>query len=284
MGSLKELRLRVKSIKSTQKITAAMKMVAAAKLRKSQENTASIKPYAQKMRQMLSHLVSQNFEMEPRSLLETGSEGAKLIIVLSSERGLCGSYNSLILKETQHCIKACLKANQSFYLLVLGRKGLEVLRKEYPAHILEVKKTDEMSQYSFAENLVNKIINWLEVGKIGKVTVVGSIFKSVLVQQTQSRTLVPFQSEQQTPIPYMIVEPEAQILFPELLKSNLVMELYCSMIESMTCEQAARMTAMDNATRNAREMIQKLQLVYNQTRQAHITNELIEIISGAQAL
>lgn len=284
MGSLKELRLRVKSIKSTQKITAAMKMVAAAKLRKNQEKIASIKPYAQKMNQMLKHLVSQNFEMESRSLLETGREGAELIIILSSERGLCGSYNSLILKEAHNCIKTCLKTNKSFYLLVLGRKGQEVLKREYPDHILGVKKDDEMSFYSFAEDLADRIINWLEVGKIGKVTVVGSIFKSVLVQQTQSRTLVPFHLEQQDSIPYMLVEPEPQILFPELLKTNLVMELYCSMIESMTCEQAARMTAMDNATRNAREMIQKLQLVYNQTRQAHITNELIEIISGAQAL
>lgn len=283
MGSLKELRLRVKSIKSTQKITAAMKMVAAAKLRKNQEKVASIKPYAQKIHKIISHLISQDLEEAPH-LLETGREGAELIIVMSSERGLCGSYNSLILKEVRNRIKKILKAGESFYLLVLGHKGLEVLKREYPDNILAVKKHEGKSTYAFAEDLTNKIIDWLESGKIGKVTVVGSEFKSVLMQETRSRSLVPFQPEVHDPIPYMLVEPEAETVLPELLKNNLVVEIYCSMIESMTCEQAARMTAMDNATRNAREMIQKLQLVYNQTRQAHITNELIEIISGAQAI
>lgn len=284
MGSLKELRLRIKSIRSTQKITAAMKMVAAAKLRKSQEKIASTKPYVQKVRQMIGHLVSQDFQMEIPSLLETGRDGAELIIVMSSEKGLCGSYNSLILKEARQCIKRNADKGESFYLLALGRKGLDALKKEYLQNILTVEKDETSSDYVFAQELTNQIINWLEAGKIGKVTVVGSLFKSVLVQETQSRTLVPFQLPERDQIPHMLIEPEAEILFPELLKKNLIMELYCTMIESVTCEQAARMTAMDNATRNAREMIQKLQLVYNQTRQAHITNELIEIISGAEAL
>ena len=284
MGSLKGLRLRIKSIKSTQKITAAMKMVAAAKLRKSQEKVAATKPYVQKVHQMISHLVSEDFEIEDPPLLEIGSDGADLIIIMSSERGLCGSYNSLILKEARQRINIHNEKGEPFYLLVLGRKGLEVLKKEYPLNILTFENDETKSNYVFAQELTNQIINWLEVGKIGKVTVVGSIFKSVLVQETQSRMLVPFQQPEKKHIPYMIVEPEAKTLFPELLKKNLLMEIYSTMIESAACEQAARMTAMDNATRNAREMIQKLQLVYNQTRQAHITNELIEIISGAQAL
>jgi F-type H+-transporting ATPase subunit gamma len=284
MCSLKGLRLRIKSIKSTQKITAAMKMVAAAKLRKSQEKVASTKPYVQKVHQMISHLISQDFEMEVPSLLETGSDGADLIIIMSSEKGLCGSYNSLILKEARQRIKKHNEKGESFYLLVVGRKGLDVLKKEYPQNILIFEKDEMKSSYVFAQELTNQIINWLEVGKIGKVTVVGSVFKSVLVQETQSRTLVPFHRPEKNHAPYILVEPEAETLFPELLKKNLIIELYCTMIESVACEQAARMTAMDNATRNAREMIQKLQLVYNQTRQAHITNELIEIISGAEAL
>jgi F-type H+-transporting ATPase subunit gamma len=284
MGSLKELRQRIKSIKSTQKITSAMKMVAAAKLRKSQEKVASTKPYVQKVHQMISHLVSGDFDMEVPPLLETGRDGAELIIVMSSERGLCGSYNSLILKEARQCIKRNTEKGESFYLFALGRRGLDALKKEYPENMLIIEKDELKSDHAFAQELTNQIINWLEAGKIGKVTIVGSVFKSVLVQETQSRTLIPFQPPEKNHTPYMIIEPEVETLFPELLKKNLIMEIYCTMIESVACEQAARMTAMDNATRNAREMIQKLQLVYNQTRQAHITNELIEIISGAQAL
>ncbi|MBY0281778.1 MAG: ATP synthase F1 subunit gamma [Alphaproteobacteria bacterium] len=284
MGSLKELRQRIKSIKSTQKITAAMKMVAAAKLRKSQEKVALTKPYVEKIYQMISHLVSGDFEMEVPSLLETGRDGAELIIVMSSEKGLCGSYNSLILKEARQFIKRKTEKGELFYLLVMGRRGLDSLKKEHPENILTIEKDESKSNYAFAQSLTNQIIKWLEVGKIGKVSIVGSVFKSILVQETQSRTLIPFQSPEKNHSPYIIIEPEAEILFPELLEKNLIMEIYSTMIESVACEQAARMTAMDNATRNAREMIQKLQLVYNQTRQAHITNELIEIISGAQAL
>lgn len=261
-----------------------MKMVAAAKLRKSQEKTESTKPYVQKIHQMIGNLVSQDFERDTACLLETGGNGADLIIVMSSERGLCGSYNSLILKETRECIKKRTEKDEDFYLLVIGRKGLDVLKKEYPRNILDFERDEAKSDYDFAEELTDQTILWLESGKIGKVTVVASVFKSILVQKTQSRTLIPFQRSEKDKVTHMIVEPKIEILFPEILKKSFIMEIYCMMIESTTCEQAARMTAMDNATRNAREMIQRLQLVYNQTRQAHITSELIEIISGAQAL
>ena len=159
MGSLKQLRLRIKSIRSTQKITAAMKMVAAAKLRKSQEKIASTKPYVQKVRQMIGHLVSQDFQMEIPPLLETGRDGAELIIVMSSEKGLCGSYNSLILKEARQCIKRNADKGESFYLLILGRKGLDALKKEHLQNILTAKKDETSSDYVFAQELTNQIIN-----------------------------------------------------------------------------------------------------------------------------
>lgn len=282
MGSLKGLRSRIKSIKSTQKITAAMKMVAAAKLRKSQEKVLAIKPYVQKVQSMASHLAAGRDDGDA-PILQTGASGAHLIIVMSAEKGLCGGYNSLILKEANALIRKLKADNQAFSLLGIGRKGLEALKRDYPDQILSISG-ETGPDYALAERITGQIKEWLESGAVGQVHVVGSVFRNALVQDVCVQTLVPFQGPKSKTIPYFLAEPKADVLLPELLEHNLVTRLYSFLLENETCEHAARMTSMDNATRNAQDIVHKLQLVYNQTRQAHITSELIEIISGAQAL
>ncbi len=294
MSSLKELRGRIRSIKSTQKITAAMKMVAAAKLRKSQEKTETIRPYSHKLSTMIDSILHQDIEIDTPSVLQAGGKGVHLIFVMGAARGLCGNYNSLIMKETKRFIKKLQAAGQPFYLAVIGRRGFDLLNKQYADRFLFLQQAElslkEGPTYKWAEKITGQILKWLQTGKVGKVTLIAGAFKSVLVQKIQPVPLVPLpehkmnNQEVRMYLPYMLMEPAPEDLLSSLLRENLCIQIYHMMLENIACEQASRMTAMDSATKNAREMIQKLQLRYNQTRQAHITNELIEIISGAQSL
>lgn len=293
MASLKELRGRIRSIKSTQKITAAMKMVAAAKLRKSQERTEIIRPYSRKLLTMIDNILHQDIEIETPSVLQTGGKGAHLIFVMGAARGLCGNYNSLIMKETKTLIKKLQATGQSFQLAVIGRRGFDLLNKQYSDRFFYLQQAElslkEGPTYKWAEKIASQILKWLQTGRIGKVTIIAGTFKSALVHEVQPIPLVPLPDlkmnphEVRTHLPYVLMEPAPEELLSSLLKENLCLQIYHMMLENIACEQASRMTAMDSATRNAREMIQTLQLRYNQTRQAHITNQLIEIISGAQA-
>ncbi len=293
MSSLKELRGRIKSVKSTQKITAAMKMVAAAKLRKSQERAEVIRPYSYKLLTMINNILHQNIELDSPSILQTGGKGAHLVLVMSAERGLCGSYNSLIMKETKHFINVLQTTGQPFHLVAIGRKGFDLLNRYYSEQFLSLQNEDltlkEGPTYKWAEKIAEQILHWLQIGMIGKVTIITGHFKSALIHEIQPIPLVPLQDfkieyQDYIRVPCILMEPEPEKLLSGLLRKNLSIQIYRMMLENIACEQASRMTAMDSATRNAQEMIQDLQLCYNQTRQAHITNELIEIISGAQAL
>jgi F-type H+-transporting ATPase subunit gamma len=291
MSSLKELRGRIKSIRSTQKITAAMKMVAASRLRKSQEKAETIRPYSHKLSRMIGNILSQDIQLESPSILQVGGEGSHLVLVMSAARGLCGSYNSLIMKETKRFVKELQDTNQPFCVAVIGHKGFDLLSRYYQEQFLYLKKEEltlkEGPTYKWAERIAEQILHWLQSGKVGKVTVITGHFKSALVHEVCPTSLVPLQDlvehQDHMSFPYILMEPEPEELLSGLLRKNLCIQIYRMMLENIACEQASRMAAMESATRNAQQMIQKLQLSYNQTRQAHITNELIEIVSGAEA-
>ncbi|MBN8531676.1 MAG: F0F1 ATP synthase subunit gamma [Alphaproteobacteria bacterium] len=294
MASLKALKNRIKSVKSTQKITKAMKMVAASKLRRAREQAEATRPYAERMERMLRSLATSFLgnENAPKLLVGNGNNKTHLIVVMTSDRGLCGAFNSSILRETRKTIRALQGEGKTVKLLCVGRKGFDLLQREYAPLLLgRVEEVSGKKTLSYAEGalLADRITELFTKGEVDVISILFNRFRSAISQIPTLQQIIPLQMEEATAVsgealPAYDYEPDEEEILKELLPKNLAMQSYRALLESAASEQGARMTAMDNATRNSGDMIKKLNLVYNRSRQAAITKELIEIISGAEAV
>ena len=297
MPSLKDLRVRITSVKSTQKITSAMKMVAAAKLRRAQASAEEGRPYADSMVRMLSGLIASlpTLDTAPKLLSGYGADHKHLLIVVTADRGLCGGYNSNIVRETRRRIARLHKDGKEVRLFCIGRKGRDALRREYGRLIDDSldNVTRNGAQFAPARDIARNLRNKYEAREFDVCTLLYNTFKSAMTQVVTAKQIVPFPhatlaasataGEAIQSAAYDL-EPEEDALLEALLPANLAMQIFAALLESYASEQGARMTAMDSATRNAGDMINKLTLTYNRSRQAAITKELIEIISGAEAV
>jgi len=291
MATLKALRMRIASVKSTQKITSAMKMVAAAKLRRAQEQAEAARPYALRMGRMLGSLAGSMVAGAgaPKLLSGTGSDKVHLLVVATSDRGLCGGFNSSIVRLVRSDIRKLQAEGKTVKLLCVGRKGREQLRRDFASLI--VGSVDELNRkrLSFADatRVSDKVLAMFEAGEFDVCAFYYARFKSAIAQIPTRLQLVPFQASEtaanDTGASYEY-EPEEGEILAALLPRNLAVQVYGGLLENGASEQGARMSAMDSATRNAGDMIKKLTLNYNRSRQASITKELIEIISGAEAV
>ncbi len=298
MPSLKDLRNRISSVKSTQKITAAMKMVAAAKLRRAQEQAEASRPYAERMERMLASLSSSASKQAgaPPLLAGTGKDEVHLLIVATADRGLCGGFNSSIVREARRQIDELREANKTIKILCVGRKGRDQLRREYGDLILDTIEDVTRPQLRFeaATGVAARVTAMFDAGEFDVCTVIYARFQSAITQIVTPQQLIPFaaagngdnEAEGTASNSKAIYEyePAEEQILAELLPRNLAVQIFKALLENNASEQGARMTAMDNATRNAGDMIAALTLTYNRTRQAVITKELIEIISGAEAI
>ena len=298
MANLKDLRVRIASVKSTQKITAAMKMVAAAKLRRAQEAAEASRPYAERMERMLGSLAvsAASREGAPKMLAGTGKDEVHLIVVGTADRGLCGGFNSNIVREARRDIAALRHGGKTAKILCVGRKGRDQLRRDYGDAIIDTIEDVARPRLTFAgaEAIAKRIEQMFEAGEFDVCTIYYARFKSAISQIVSSQQLIPFASSGQedaqaaaggpATLAVYEYEPAEEEILADLLPRNLAVQIYKTLLENSASEHGARMSAMDNATRNAGEMIDKLTLTYNRTRQAVITKELIEIISGAEAL
>lgn len=297
MPNLKDLKNRIASVQSTRKITSAMKMVAASKLRRAQEQAEAGGPYAERMGRMLSSLASnvQDSGNGPKLMTGTGADQVHLLVVVSSDRGLCGAFNGSIVREAKRQIARLQGEGKTVKLLTVGRKGRDQLRREYASLIVESYEDVGRRRLSFADAdmVAKKVLAMFDAGEFDVCSVVFNKFKSAISQIVTVQQLIPFAvpvaadaapaATDEAKAVYEF-EPDEEQILAELLPRNLSIQIYRALLESAASEQGARMTAMDNATRNAGDMINKLTITYNRTRQAYITKELIEIISGAEAL
>lgn len=293
MANLKHLKNRINSVKSTQKITKAMKMVAASRLRRAQVRAQQAQPYSERIERVVGSLASTVKEMPnaPQLLVGNGKEDTHLIVLITSDRGLCGGFNSSIVRAVKKRVSVLLRDGKKVKLLCVGSKGYIQMKHgywEYIAGKVEGLSKKEV-QYADAENVVGRITEMFEAGEFDVCSVVYNTFKSAISQVVTMQQLIPLEikeAESQTAKSTAVYEyePDETEILQDLLPKNLAVQVYHALLESAASEQGARMTAMDNATRNAGKMIKDLTLVYNRTRQAAITKELIEIISGAEAL
>jgi F-type H+-transporting ATPase subunit gamma len=296
MPSLKDLRIRIRSVRSTQKITAAMKVVAASRLRRAVEQAEAARPYAQRMERVLASLAGRMAGMPgaPPLLVGTGRAQTHLLLVATSDRGLAGGFNSSILREARRRIRDLEAAGNSVMILTIGRKGRDGLRRDYGRLIHDSLTDIGRRRLSFdeARDIAERVLLLYEEGRFDVCTIVYNRFRSAITQIVTAQQLIPFApasggAEAETGLAAGAVyefEPSEEEILGELLPKNLAIQIFTALLENAASEQGARMTAMDNATRNAGEMIDRLTLNYNRTRQAAITKELIEIISGAEAL
>ncbi len=292
MPSLKDLRVRITSVQSTKKITSAMKMVAASKLRRAQDAAEAARPYAERMERMLGNLAggAAGRAGAVPMLAGTGKDDVHLVVVMTANRGLCGGFNSNIIRASRVLIRELLEKGKTVKILCVGRKGHEALRREYKDNIVNAFSDFGRKVVVFSEaNVVASMITELFVtGQFDVATMVYARFKSAMTQVVTRQQIIPF------PVPASAAagnadvvydyEPSDQEILGELLPRNLAIQVFRAMLENAASEQGAKMTAMDSATRNAGEMINALTMKYNRSRQAMITKELIEIISGAEAL
>ncbi len=294
MLSLKDLKSRIASVKSTRKITSAMKMVAGSKLRRAQENVEAARPYAERMARMLESLVQKLVitDTTPRLLAGTGSDQTILLLVVTSDRGLCGAFNGSIVRETRRQIRKLESEGKTVKLFCIGRRGRDALRRDQSAKIVNAVDDVIRKKLSFADanQIATRLIGLFEGGEFDLCHVVFNRFQSAMTQIVTVHQLVPFAVDQTELPPDMgpqavcAFEPEEEQILKTLLPRALAVAIFGCLLESAAGEQGARMTAMDNATRNAGDMIDNLTLTYNRSRQAFITKELIEIISGAEAV
>jgi F-type H+-transporting ATPase subunit gamma len=299
MPSLKDLRLRIRSVRSTQKITSAMKMVAASRLRRAQDQAEAARPYAQRMERVLGSLAGRMTGLPgaPALLVGTGKEETHLIIVATSDRGLAGGFNASILREARRQIRQIEAAGKKVLLLIIGRKGRDGLRRDYNPLIRDSLTEVGRRRLSFdeARDIAERVLLLYRSGGFDLCTIIYNRFRSAMTQIVTVQQLIPFApsaAEHTGPEPEVGVragaiyefEPSEEEILDELLPKNLAVQIFTALLENAASEQGARMTAMDNATRNAGDMIDRLTRNYNRTRQAVITKELIEIISGAEAL
>ncbi len=291
MPSLKQYRLRIRSVQNTQKITKAMKMVAAAKLRRAQEAAQAARPYAQAMDRMMASLAGamQGKPGAPRLLAGTGDDKVHLVIVATADRGLCGGFNSSIVREARRSIRALLAEGKTVKILCVGRKGRDQLRRDYGSMIVDTISDLGKPRLVFgdASKVAAAVVELFDAGEFDVATVFYNRFRSAISQIVTRQQIVPpavpEQAASSGAAPYEF-EPDEETILKELLPRNLTVQIYRALLENAASEQGARMSAMDNATRNAGDMIRRLTLSMNRQRQAAITKELIEIISGAQAV
>ena len=296
MPNLKDLRIRITSVTSTQKITSAMKMVAASKLRRAQVAAEEARPYADRMERMLGALTASLPTMDgaPRLLAGTGADQTHLLVAVTADRGLCGGFNASIVRETRKRANALIQDGKTVKLLCVGRKGRDALKREFSANIVDTLENVMKAGATFAvaRDLAGRLNAMFEAGEFDVCTVIFNHFKTVISQEITTPQLIPFplpEAADDAPADtgakaIYILEPSEEEILEELLPRNLSVQIFRALLESFASEQGARMTAMDNATRNAGDMIDDLTMTYNRTRQAYITKELIEIISGAEAL
>jgi F-type H+-transporting ATPase subunit gamma len=293
MPSLKSLRVRINSVKSTQKITSAMKMVAAAKLRRAQEQAEAARPFAERMSRMLSSLAgSLAGGGGPELLSGTGKDQTHLVVVTTSDRGLCGGFNSSIVRGARQLIRQLLAEGKTVKIMTVGRKGRDQLRRDFGKLIVESMEDVGKRRLAFsdAQRVTDRIVALYQAGEFDVCTVVYNRFKSAMTQIVTRQQIIPFPVEAgggnaatESGAIYEF-EPDEEEILAALLPRNLAVQVYRALLENAASEQGARMSAMDSATRNAGDMIKRLTLNYNRTRQAMITKELIEIISGAEAV
>ncbi|MGC2414407.1 MAG: F0F1 ATP synthase subunit gamma [Stellaceae bacterium] len=296
MPTLKELRVRIRSVRSTQKITAAMKMVAASRLRRAQEQAEAARPYAERMERVLASLAAGMAGQPgaPPLLAGTGKDDVHLLVVATSDRGLAGGFNTSILREARRQIRELDNAGKTVKVLTIGRKGRDSLRRDYGRLIHDSLTEIGRRRVSFEEarDISQRLLALYEAGEFDICTIIFNRFRSAMTQIVTAQQLIPFSppagaADTATAALAGAVyefEPSEEEILAELLPNNLAVQAYTALLENAASEQGARMTAMDNATRNAGDMIDRLTMNYNRTRQAVITKELIEIISGAEAL
>ena len=302
MPSLKDYRDRIASVKSTKKITSAMKMVAASKLKKAQDQAEASQPYARAMGEMLSRVAGgvTITSASPKLLIGTGSEKTHLLVVVTSDRGLCGGFNGNLIRLARLEIMRLEGEGKTVKLITVGRKAKDLLKRAHKDKILHSFTgigASSRVNFSEANEITQMVLEQFEAGNIDVVSMVYNNFKSVLTQEPRAQQIIPFKLAEGAEIevdedkaetqellsPYSF-EPEENEILGQLLPKNLGVQMFRALLDSAAGEQAARMTAMDNATRNAGEKINSITLVYNRARQAAITKELIEIISGAEAV
>ena len=294
MASLKDLRDRIASVKATQKITKAMQMVAAAKLRRAQEAAEAARPYAQRMATVLSDLNSQiGSDDAPKMMIGTGKDDVHLLVVCTAERGLCGGFNSQIARHARDHIRVLKERGKTVKILTIGKKGADILQREFSSSMIDHISLREVKHLGFnnAKDIAQKIVDLFEHGEFDVCTVFYSEFVSVINQRPTSLQLIPASTgsvvdgEGATKASVIYdYEPDAASILQTLIPRNLSVQMYRALLENAAGEMGAKMSAMDNATRNAGDMIAKLSITYNRQRQAQITTELIEIIAGAEAL
>jgi len=290
MPSLKDLKMRIESVKGTRKITKAMQMVAAAKLRRAQEAAENARPFAERMNVVMGNLASgaAGSDSAPRLLAGTGKDDVHLLIVATSERGLCGGFNSSIAKMARAHAETLIAAGKTVKMLTVGKKGREQLKRDFADKMIDHVDMSEVKKlgYNNAQDVANDIINRFNAGEFDVATLFFAEFQSVISQKPIAQQLIPakFEADEDADAPLYDYEPSEEEILADLLPRALTTLVFTGLLENAASEQGARMSAMDNATRNAGEMIDKLTIQYNRSRQAAITNELIEIISGAEAL
>ncbi len=297
MPSLKELRTRITSVKSTQRITSAMKMVAAAKLRRAQEQATAARPYAERMERMLGSLAATAGGSGGVPLLAgNGKDETHMLVFVSTDRGLCGGFNINLMRSVRRQVQELTNAGKTVKLFCVGRKGISLVKREFPSML--VAEMPEVCKpypgYDGAAEIAQRITEMFDAGEFDVCTVVYNKFISALTQEVTPQQIIPFalpEPEEGADEAATAgdgasyeYEPSEEDILSDLLPRNLSVQIFRALLESFASEQGARMTAMDNATRNAGDMINQLTLNYNRTRQAFITKELIEIISGAEAL
>ena len=295
MPSLDDLKKRISSVKSTQKITKAMKMVAAAKLRRAQENAEKGRPYSEKMNNIILNLsngVSDN-ESAPQLLIGNGEEKIHLCVVLTSDRGLCGGFNTNIIKKAKIYFQKILNDNKTLKIITVGSKGYDQLKRAYNKNIIEniSFKESKNTNYFDADKVGKIIIEKFEKKEFDVCAIFYNQFKNVITQIPQEQQIIPLKNSETkesvsstSDVDSYEFEPEEDEILGNLLPKNISTQIFKAMLENSASEQGSRMSAMDNATRNAGEMVDKLTIQYNRSRQAAITKELIEIISGAESL
>ena len=292
MPSLDDLKKRIKSVKSTQKITKAMKMVAAAKLRKAQESAEKGRPYSQKMHNIILNLTKAISDPQnaPKLLVGTGQNKTHLCVVLTADRGLCGGFNSNICKLAKTNFRKIIGEGKNLKIITVGTKGLDQIKREYEKHIVKKFSFKDRKQISFneAEIIGKEIIDLFNKNEFDICTLFYNNFKNVITQIPLAQQIIPAEQsisdvEDRSNLSYEF-EPEEDEILEDLLPKNITTQVFKAFLENAASEQGSRMTAMDNATRNAGDLVDKLTINYNRSRQASITKELIEIISGAESL
>ena len=290
MASLDDLKKRIASVKSTQKITKAMKMVAAAKLRRAQESAEKGRPYSEKMNNVILNLSNgiSDKENAPKLLSGTGQEKTHLCVVMTSDRGLCGGFNSNIIKKAKIHFAKILDEGKELKIITVGSKGNDQLKRVYGDKIIEniSFKESKNANYFDADKVGKMVIEKFEAGEFDVCTIFYNQFKNVITQIPQAQQIIPLnnEGEENNSEESYEFEPDEDEILSNLLPKNISTQIFKAMLENSASEQGSRMSAMDNATRNAGEMVDKLTIEYNRSRQAAITKELIEIISGAESL